>query len=255
MTDNTIKYFAELVDIMRRLRKECPWDGEQTPESLRQYILEETYEVLESIDRSDWSELSGELGDLLLQIVFQSIIAEENNRFRLEDVIKKINKKMIERHPHVFSDTPAKTSDQVAENWEHIKINSEKRKSLLSGVPDNLPSLLRAQRLQEKASLIGFDWDNPQSVIDKIDEELDELKMAVERSDRENMQEEFGDILFSIVNLSRFLGIVAEDSLREANDKFSTRFKKVEEYYNNDHQRMKQAGLDKLDRVWNLIKR
>lgn len=254
LEDNTINKFSELIGIMYRLRKECPWDRKQTPESLRQFILEETYEVLESIDNKNWDDLSGELGDLLLQIVFQSTIAEEENRFNLEKVIDKINQKMIERHPHVFSDTVVDSASQVAQNWEHIKINSEKRDSILSGVPKDSPALLRAQRLQEKASNVGFDWNNYHDVILKVYEELDELKAAISNSDQINIEEEFGDILFSIVNLSRFLGIVAEDSLRKANDKFTNRFKKVEDHYNRDYNKMKRAGLEELDKIWDNIK-
>jgi MazG family protein len=255
LTDNTIKSFSRLLTIMYKLRKECPWDRQQTAESLRQFILEETYEVLESIDGGKWDALADELGDLLLQIVFQSIIAEEENRFRMEDVINNINHKMIERHPHVFSNTVVDSASQVAQNWEHIKINSEKRNSLLAGVPGNAPALLRAQRLQEKASNVGFDWKNYNEVMTKIYEELDELKAAIEKSDKKNIEEELGDILFSIVNLSRFLGLVAEDSLRNANNKFTDRFTKIEAHYKNDYKQMKQAGLEELDKIWDKIKR
>jgi MazG family protein len=246
--------FADLVDIMYRLRSECPWDREQTPESLRQFLLEETYEVLESIDKKDWDSLAGELGDLLLQIVFHGVMAEEKGRFNLQDVIDSINKKMIERHPHVFSDITTDTAEEVVNNWEHIKIKIEQRDSLLSGVPAESPALLQAQRLQEKAANVGFDWSQKKDVIHKIEEEIDELKQAVEQQDKENIAEEFGDLLFSLVNLSRHMNIVSEDALRMANQKFTARFQKIEAHYNNDYQKIKNASLQELDAVWNKAK-
>ncbi len=252
--NKTVEKFSELLEIMYRLRKECPWDKEQTPESLRQYVLEETYEVLESIDLQNWDALAGELGDLLLQIVFQGVIGEEEKRFTLYDVISHINQKMIERHPHVFSDVSVNGSGEVAQNWEHIKIKSEKRKSLLSGVPKEAPALLRAQRLQEKASHVGFDWEKRDDVMAKIDEELDELKEAITENDSDKISEELGDFLFSVVNLSRFLGAVAEDSLRKTNDKFITRFQKIESHYNQDYDKMNAASLAELDDIWNKAK-
>jgi len=252
--NKTVEKFSELIDIMYKLRKECPWDKEQTPESLRQYVLEETYEVLESIDMKKWDDLAKELGDLLLQIVFQAVIAEEEKRFNLHDIISNINHKMIERHPHVFSDVSVTGSQDVTRNWEHIKVKSENRTSLLSGVPKETPALLRAQRLQEKASHVGFDWDNPNDVFAKIDEELVELKSAISENDKDHMAEEMGDLLFSIVNYSRFLGLVAEDSLRITNEKFINRFQKIESHYNQDYDKMNSASLDELDEIWNRVK-
>lgn len=252
--DNATKKFAELLKIMHQLRKECPWDNEQTPESLRQYILEETYEVLETIDTRDWGALSKELGDLLLQIVFQSIIAEEEQRFNLTDVISHINNKMIERHPHVFSDKVVNSSNEVAVNWEHIKSRSEKRESLLSGIPKETPALLRAQRLQQKAANVGFDWDKSEDIMIKIEEEVGELKSAIQNQDQANIAEEMGDLLFSVVNLARFLDVVAEDSLRLTNEKFMTRFKKIEAHYNRDYKKMEAASLEELDSIWNKAK-
>lgn len=246
--------FALLIDIMYRLRRECPWDREQTPESLRQYLLEETYEVLESIDKKKWESLGQELGDLLLQIVFQSVMAEEKDRFNLTDVIEAINKKMIERHPHVFSDVEVRDAQDVTFNWEHIKFTQEKRDSLLSGVPAEAPALLQAQRLQEKAANVGFDWNNTKDIVAKIEEEIEELKAALDKKDQKNINEEFGDLLFSLVNLSRHLNIVSEDALRISNEKFTNRFQKIESHYKNDYQKIKEAGLEELDRVWNEVK-
>ena len=246
--------FARLVDIMYRLRKECPWDREQTPESLRQYLLEETYEVLESIDNKKWELLGQELGDLLLQIVFQSVMAEEKGRFNLTNVVEAINRKMVERHPHVFSNVEVNDARDVTLNWEHIKFTKEKRDSLLSGVPGQAPALLQAQRLQEKAANVGFDWSHTKDIITKIQEEIDELKIALDQNDQKNINEEFGDLLFSLVNLSRHLNIVSEDALRISNEKFTKRFQKIEAHYKNDYQKIKDAGLEELDQVWNEVK-
>jgi len=252
--NKTVEKFSELIDIMYKLRKECPWDREQTPESLRQFILEETYEVLESIDMQKWDALAKELGDLLLQIVFQAVIAEEEKRFTLHDIISSINHKMIERHPHVFADISVTGSHDVTRNWERIKVKSENRKSLLSGVPKEAPALVRAQRLQEKASHVGFDWDNREDVLAKIEEEMSELKEAISKNDKDHMAEEMGDLLFSIVNYSRFLGLVAEDSLRITNEKFINRFQKIESHYEQDYDKIKSATLDELDEIWNRVK-
>ena len=221
---------------------------------MRRYILEEAYEVIDAVDNSDWSELAGELGDLLLQIVFQSVVAEEKGYFRLDDVLNRINQKMIERHPHVFGQVRADTAEEVADNWENIKLLKEKRHSLLGNIPENTPALLRAQRIQEKASRVGFDWKKTDDVIDKIDEEISELRTALQNNRIRDVQEEFGDLLFSLVNLSRFLGIVSEDALRLSTKKFINRFEKLENYYENDHQRIKSATLEELDRIWEEIK-
>jgi len=253
--NKTAEKFSDLIEIMYKLRKECPWDKEQTPESLRQFILEETYEVLETIDLQNWDALAKELGDLLLQIVFQAVIGEEEGRFTLDDIISHINNKMIERHPHVYSDVSVTGPHDVARNWEHIKVRSEKRRSLLSGVPKETPALIRAQRLQEKASHVGFDWEKRDDVIAKIDEELDELKDAISENNDENIAEELGDFLFSVVNLSRFLGMAAEDSLRKTNEKFISRFQKIESHYNQDYDLMKSATLEELDKIWNEAKK
>ncbi len=252
--NKTAEKFSELTDIMHKLRRECPWDREQTPESLRQYLLEETYEVLESIDRRSWDALAKELGDLLLQIVFQSVIAEEKNRFSLLDVISHITKKLIERHPHVFGNVSVSGTKDVTKNWEHIKMKAEERTSLLSGVPQEAPALLKAQRLQQKAAHVGFDWQKQEDVVAKIDEELKELKQAISENDQNNIAEELGDFLFSVVNLSRFLGMVAEDSLRRTNQKFTDRFQMIETHYDKDFDKMKSASLEELDAIWNKAK-
>ncbi len=254
MSKSIEKKFSELLSIMIRLRQECPWDKKQTAESLRQYLLEETYEVVESIDNREWQELGKELGDLLLQIVFQSAIAEEKNLFTIEDVIENITKKLIKRHPHVFAEKKVNSDKEVADNWEHIKMNSENRKSLLEGIPKNAPALLFAQRMQEKASKIGFDWEEVSSVLVKLDEEIAELKAALKEEDNQKIQEEIGDTLFTLANVSRFLDLNAEDSLRLTNAKFKKRFQFIEKHYNGDIELMKKATLQELDELWEKAK-
>jgi MazG family protein len=247
--------FLTLVETMSRLRKECPWDKKQTHQSLRKYILEEAYETVEAIDQEKWIDLGEELGDLLLQILFQSVIAEEKGKFSLESVIDTLNKKLVDRHPHVFGDKKVNTPNEVEANWEHIKLKNEKRKSLLDGVPRIAPALLRAQRLQERAAKVSFDWKHLPDVIDKVEEELNELKTAYDKNARQNMEEEMGDLLFTIVNLSRFLEISAEDSLRKSNEKFARRFKYMEEAFDNNYEQMKKAGMKELDKIWEEAKK
>ena len=243
-----------LLEIMDRLRKECPWDAKQTHNSLRPYLLEETYEVLETLDREEWEKLAGELGDLLLQIVFHSVIAAESGRFEFADVVDHISKKLVERHPHVFGDKQVHDAKTVQENWEHTKVKNEERDSILSGVPKAMPALLQAQRLQEKAATVGFDWGSLPPVIAKVDEEWQEFKTAVANADLTNAQEEFGDLLFSIVNISRFIDISAEDALRNTSRKFISRFSHIEKQYNNNPAAMKAATLEELDHYWNEAK-
>jgi MazG family protein len=242
--------FIELVNMMDKLRKECPWDREQTHESLRKYILEEAYEVVETIDNEDWEELGEELGDLLLQVVFQSAIAKESGKFSIESVIDRLNKKLVERHPHIFGNKKVNSAHDVQMNWEKIKLQNNKRKSLMDGVPSSAPALLRAQRLQERAAKVSFDWHHLSDVIKKVEEEFDELKVAVNGNNLQEIEEEMGDILFSLVNISRFLKISAEDSLRKSNEKFVRRFKYIEEAFDNNYEQMKKIGLSKLDKKW-----
>jgi MazG family protein len=254
MSDKAAADFQNLLDIMRRLRRECPWDKKQTPLSLRQYILEEAFEVVETIDEEDWTGLSVELGDLLLQIVFQSVIAEEYGYFTIERIIATLKNKLIERHPHVFSEKKVRSAKDVKENWENIKIRTENRNSLLSGVPRTAPALLRAQRIQEKASMVDFDWYEASDILSKLQEEIRELKEAIKVGQKEKIIEEIGDILFTTVNIARFLDVVAEDALRKSITKFIKRFQFVENYYHNDYEKMKQASLQELDQIWERSK-
>jgi MazG family protein len=247
--------FVELVDIMDKLRNECPWDKEQTHQSLRKYILEEAYEVVETIDNENWEDLKEELGDLLLQVVFQSAIAKESGKFTIDSVIGILNNKLIERHPHIFGDKKVNSAKDVQMNWETIKLKKSKRKSLLEGIPVSAPALLRAQRLQERASKVSFDWNKLTDIVDKLEEELKELKSAISVNNRQEIEEEMGDMLFSLVNISRFLEISAEDSLRKSNEKFIRRFKYIEESFDNNYDQIKKAGLDELDKKWEEAKK
>jgi XTP/dITP diphosphohydrolase len=256
-----MKEFDKFVEIVRKLRKECPWDREQTHESLRRCLLEESYEVLEAIDNKDMAELKKELGDLLLQVVFHSVMAEETKSFTLEEIMNDEMNKLISRHPHIFGDVKVANSDEVKANWEALKIK-EGRKSLLDGVPKELPSLFRAYRIQEKASKVGFDWDDLQPVYDKILEEINELKQAIDdkkkgediKTRQEEIENEFGDVLFALVNYSRFLKINPEDALRKTVEKFIFRFHKIEEYAKEKNLNLKEMTLEEMDEVWNKAK-
>ena len=242
--------FQNLIDIMARLRKECPWDKKQTPQSLRQYILEEAYETIESIDDENWDELKKELGDLLLQIIFQAEIAVEENRFTLEEVIRNINEKLIRRHPHVFGDVKVNNAEEVKENWEQIKIHKENRTSLLEGVPRNLSGLLRAQRLQDKAAQVGFDWPEITGVFDKIKEEVEELEESLKERNREAVEFELGDLLFTLVNFARFQDINAEDALRKSINKFVSRFQYIEKRLKDLNKTIYNSSLEEMDALW-----
>lgn len=246
-----LKEFDQLVQIMKRLRKECPWDRAQTPETLRQYILEEAYETIEAIDAQDWDELRKELGDLLLQIVFQAEIAEEKGRFTLPEVIANINNKLIERHPHVFGDVKVRNAADVAANWEQIKVRNEQRKSILEGVPKQLSALLRAQRLQDKASQVGFDWDEAAGVLDKIKEEIEEIEQAETPA---ALEEELGDLLFALVNYCRFKKISAEDALRQTTNKFIQRFQYIEQKLAEEKIKPMDATLAQMESLWQEAK-
>jgi len=252
----TGKAFEKLVGIMAKLRSAegCPWDREQTHKSLRPYLMEEAYEVLEMLDEGNEEGLMEELGDLILQPVFHAQISKENGRFDMEDVLNTINAKLIRRHPHVFGDVEINTAEEQRIHWENLK-KHEGKKSVLDGVPRAAPALMRACRIQQKASTVGFDWGETGPVWDKIHEELDELKNAVKSGSAENMHEEFGDLLFALVNLARFLKINPEDSLREAVEKFIRRFQQVESAFLAQERSMKDASLEEMDTVWEQVKK
>lgn len=245
--------FNEFVAIVKRLRKECPWDHEQTNDSIKAATIEEAYEVVEAIDNKDYNELKKELGDLLLHVVFHSVIASESNRFELEDVIKSISEKLIRRHPHVFGETIVHGADEVKKNWETIKL-TEGRKSVLEGVPLNLPSLYRAYRLQEKAAKVGFEWSKKDDVWNKVTEEIAELEEADQSSDSVKVEEELGDLLFALTNYARFMKINPEDALRRANKKFEDRFAFIEKSLAGINKKITDSNLEEMEFYWEKSK-
>ncbi|MDZ4711866.1 MAG: nucleoside triphosphate pyrophosphohydrolase [bacterium] len=246
--------FDDFVNIVKKLRQECPWDRIQTHLSLRRCLLEETYETLEAIDENNIQELRKELGDILLQVVFHSNIAEEVKEFTLKEVIEGETKKLIDRHPHVFGDVKVKDSEEVKRNWENLK-KKEGRKSLVDGIPEELPALLKAFRIQEKASKVGFDWKDEKPVFDKILEEIGELRENVETGKSESeIEDEFGDVLFSLVNYSRFLKINPEDALRRTVSKFKKRFQKIEKFAEESNRPIEEMTLEEMDEIWEKAK-
>jgi XTP/dITP diphosphohydrolase len=244
----------KFIKIVRRLRKDCPWDREQTHKSIRHSLIEETYEVIEAIDQNNADELKKELGDLLLHIVLHSVMAEEEKSFTLNDVIDSISEKMIRRHPHVFGNTMVKDSHDVKRNWEHIKM-SEGRKSVIDGVPKEMPALLRALRIQEKASKVGFDWKRKRDVWKKVDEEIEELADAERSKNRAHIEEEYGDVLFSLVNYSRFIGVNPEFALKGSIDKFSRRFYHIEKELQRRGKRIGAVSMKEMDEIWDAKKK
>lgn len=246
--------FEDLVKIMSILRKECPWDRKQTHESIKDLMIEEIYEAIDAIDNTDMEELKKELGDLLLHVVFHSEMANETGSFDIGDVIYGIQEKLIRRHPHVFAQEEAKNSEQVVKNWESIKMKEKGRSSVLGGVPRNLPALLRAQRMQEKAAAVGFDWPDWKEAWEKLEEELEELRVTVEEDNEEERRKEFGDLLFSMVNIARKFNIDAEDSLRLTNNKFQSRFNYIEKKLAESNRTVLDAGLQEMDEIWNEAK-
>jgi len=249
--------FRELLNIMEKLRAEkgCPWDKEQTRESLKPFILEETYELIEAIDDGDPEKIKEELGDLLFQIVFQSQIAKEKKEFEISDVIEKIVKKMIARHPHVFGRADYKTKNEVLEYWEEQKRREGKRQtSILEGVPETLPSLLRAHRLQDRAARVGFDWVKVSDVLEKLDEEMKEFKKALKGERQNEIEDELGDIFFMLVNVSRFMGINPEDALRKTIAKFISRVHYIEMKAADQRRKLSDMTLKEMDTLWDEAK-
>ena len=253
----SLKPFYKLVKVMEKLRAEngCPWDRKQTHETLKPYLIEETYEVISAIDSGNDEELKEELGDLLLQVVFHAQLAKEERRFDIDDVAETIVEKLIRRHPHVFGNVKVSNSDEVLQNWEKIK-KAEGKESIFDGVPKGLPALLKARRVQEKAKRVGFDWNNIDGTLDKVKEEFNELSAAIEKRDKSSISEEFGDLLFSLVNVSRFLDIDAEDSLRQTIEKFMNRFRNMEKIVKNrEKKELDSYSLEELDKFWEEVKR
>lgn len=247
---STQSLFTEYIAVVRRLRKECPWDREQTHQSIRHSLIEEAYEAVEAIDHNNTSELKKELGDLMLHVVLHSIIAEETKAFAIDEVLADSMKKLIRRHPHVFGDTMVHGAKDVKLNWETIKM-SEGRKSLMEGVPKHMPALLRAHRLQEKASKVGFDWEQKKDVWKKVREEITELHAAEAAGPHESLEEEFGDLLFALVNYARFLRINPESALNRSTRKFTKRFQRIETALERQGRKLEHATLEEMDAIWN----
>lgn len=251
--------FEDLVEIMKLLRAPggCPWDREQDHKSIRQNFIEETYEVIEAIDNEDKELLKEELGDVMLQVVFHAEMESEKNEFNIDDVCDGICKKLIIRHPHVFGNVQADTSEKVLSNWDKIKMQTKSQKSqsdAMDSVSKSLPSLMRSTKIQQKAAKVGFDWSDVNGALDKLSEEVAELKEAVKENNKEHQTEELGDVLFSVVNVSRFLKIDSEEALYKACDKFSNRFRKVENLAKERNIDMKTATLEELDSLWEEVK-
>ena len=253
------KKFERLVEIVRLLRapEGCPWDREQTHLSLRPCLIEETYELVESIEKTDFAGMKEELGDILLHVLFHADIQHEKDGFNIGEVIDKISEKLIRRHPHVFADVEVNGTDEVLHNWENIKLSERKceneNASLLDGIPKSMPALLVAQRMQEKAARIGFDWTEVKDVLSKVEEEIGEIKETVAHGDSDRIEDEIGDLLFALTNLARFQKLNAEMALRRTNEKFSRRFRHIEEKIRED--KIENPTLKIMDEYWEEAKR
>lgn len=249
------KAIGELVQTMKTLLSPegCPWDREQTHDSLTRYLIEETYEVIEAIGEGEMDKIREELGDLLLQVVFHAALAERDGHFNLDDVADTVNQKMISRHPHVFGKMEINTSDEVMQNWEGFK-REEGKKSILEGVPRILPALLRAHKLQEKAQRVGFDWPQITGALEKLQEEIEEYAIASQNHDPDQIEDEMGDILFAAVNIARMSGVEPEQALQRSNDKFTRRFQHIEKRLREEGSVLEEAGLERMDALWDDAK-
>lgn len=246
--------FARLVTIMDELREKCPWDKKQTIDTLRHLTIEETYELADAISAKDWMGIKEELGDLLLHIVFYAKIGTEQQQFTLQEVIHGVCEKLIHRHPHIYSDVKVEDEEEVKQNWEKLKLK-EGKKSVLGGVPKSLPSMVKAMRLQDKSKQVGFEWDNTAQVWDKVEEEIAELKEAIGSGDQDKMEDEMGDVFFSLVNFARFLHVDAENALERTNKKFIHRFTKMEAAAALQNKFLHDMSLQEMDALWNEIKK
>lgn len=244
--------FARLLTIMDELREKCPWDKKQTLESLRHLTIEETYELGDAILSNDLQELKGEIGDLMLHMVFYAKIGSEQQAFDIADVLNAVCDKLVHRHPHIYGDVTANTEEEVKANWEKLKLK-EGKKSVLEGVPKGLPALVKASRIQEKVRGVGFDWDNKEQVFEKVREELDELKVEIDtKSDK--IEDEFGDVLFSLINYARFVGVNPENALEKTNSKFIKRFQLMERFLEKDGKTFEGMNLAQMDEYWDKAK-
>ena len=246
--------FERLVNIMNDLREKCPWDKKQTIQTLRQLTIEETYELTDAITDENWKGIKEELGDVLLHIVFYAKIGAEQNQFTLDEVINGVCEKLIFRHPHIYGDVVVKDEEDVKRNWEKLKLK-EGKTSVLGGVPKALPATVKAMRLQEKAKQVGFEWENKEQVWEKVEEETKELFEAIASGDRDHMEDELGDVFFSLINFARFLQLDAENALERTNKKFISRFTKMEQEATNTGKALQDMTLEEMDAMWNKIKK
>lgn len=251
--ETTGNAFLRLVKIMDELREQCPWDKKQTIHTLRSLTIEETYELADAITERNWKGIKEELGDILLHIVFYARIAAEQGQFSLEDVINGICEKLIFRHPHIYGDVKVNDEEDVKRNWEKLKLKEGKR-SVLGGVPVSLPATVKAIRLQDKAKQVGFEWDNRQQVWEKVEEEMQELQEAIAENNNEHIEEEYGDLLFSLINYARFLHVDAENALERANKKFIDRFTRMEQEAIKSGKELAGMSLEEMDDIWNRVK-
>ena len=248
--------FTRLLKIMDELREQCPWDKKQTIESLRHLTIEETYELSDAIIENNMLDLKKELGDILLHIIFYAKIADEKKEFNITDVINSLCDKMITRHPHIYGDVKVENAEQVKQNWEKIKLSKEGNKTVLGGVPKGLPAMIKAERIQEKVRGVGFEWDNPEQVWQKVEEEMSELKAEiVSKKSAQKTEEEFGDVLFTLINYARFLNISPETALEKANKKFIRRFEFIEQKINEQGKSITDSNLTEMDGFWNEAKK
>ncbi len=247
--------FLELVDIMDTLREQCPWDKKQTIHSLRSNTIEELYELVDSIVEEDWDGIKEELGDIMLHVLFYAKIGTEQGKFTLDEVLESIAKKLIHRHPHIYGDVKVENDDDVKRNWEQLKLQEGKgNKTILSGVPNSLPSMVKALRIQEKVKHVGFEWENKEQVWEKVEEEIAELKVEIEANDQEKMEQEFGDVLFSMINYARFLNIDPETALEKTNKKFKHRFELMESYAKEHGLDLAKMSLMEKEALWQRMK-
>ena len=251
--DSLSKSFLGLVKIMDELREQCPWDKKQTIDTLRPLTIEETYELADAITDHDWKGIKEELGDILLHLLFYAKIGSEQNQFTLEEVIDGISAKLVHRHPHIYGDVQVADEEDVKRNWEKLKMK-EGKKSVLAGVPPSLPAIVKATRIQEKAKQVGFEWDKKEDVWKKVEEEMGELQEAVVGGKQTEIEEEFGDVLFSLANYARFLHIDAEGSLEKTNKKFIRRFQEMESVAISSGKALSSMTLEEMDAIWNQVK-
>lgn len=244
---------SRLVTILNELRERCPWDKKQTIQSLRPQTIEELYELTDAIENERWPDIKEELGDLLLHIIFYSKIADEQNQFTLADVIESVCNKLVKRHPHIYESVVVNDEDEVKRNWEKIKLK-EGKKSVLSGVPNAMPAMIKALRIQEKSKQVGFEWDNIAQVKDKVSEEINELEEAIESGIKTNIEDEMGDVFFALINYSRFAGVDPEQALERTNKKFIRRFQYIEQQVSAQQKEMDSMTLAEMDLLWNEAK-